>query len=66
MGVPALFRWLSQRYPKIVSPVIEEEPQEIDGVIVPVDYTKPNSNGEVGSPIFSFMLKLSLLGAPTC
>lgn len=46
MGVPALFRWLSQRYPKIVSPVIEEDPREINGEIVPVDYTKPNPNGE--------------------
>jgi 5'-3' exoribonuclease 2 len=24
MGVPALFRWLSGKYPKIVKPVIEE------------------------------------------
>ncbi|CCX04525.1 exoribonculease Dhp1 [Pyronema domesticum] len=47
MGVPALFRWLSQKYPKIVSPVIEELPQEIDGVTVPVDTTKPNPNGEM-------------------
>jgi 5'-3' exoribonuclease 2 len=47
MGVPALFRWLSQKYPKIVSSVIEEQPQEIDGVGVPVDTTKPNPNGEV-------------------
>jgi 5'-3' exonuclease len=49
MGVPALFRWLSQRYPQIVSPVIEEDPREINGEIVPVDYTKPNPNGEVSS-----------------
>lgn len=46
MGVPALFRWLSQKYPKIVSGVIEEQPLEIDGQKIPVDTTKPNPNGE--------------------
>ncbi|CUS09595.1 unnamed protein product [Tuber aestivum] len=47
MGVPALFRWLTNKYPKIVSPVIEEQPQEIDGVVRAVDTTRPNPNGEV-------------------
>lgn len=28
MGVPALFRWLSAKYPKIVTPVIEEVQDE--------------------------------------
>jgi 5'-3' exoribonuclease 2 len=44
--VPALFRWLQKKYPKIVSAVIEEKEKEVDGVKIPVDYTKPNPNGE--------------------
>ena len=51
MGVPALFRWLTNKYPKIVSPVIEEQPQEIDGVVGAVDITQPNPNGEVSTDI---------------
>ena len=51
MGVPALFRWLSKKYPKIISPVIEEQPEEVeDGngnkTKIPVDASKPNPNGE--------------------
>ncbi|KAI9709145.1 MAG: 5'-3' exoribonuclease 2 [Bogoriella megaspora] len=46
MGVPALFRWLSQKYPKIISPVIEEKAQAVDGEEIPVDYNGPNPNGE--------------------
>lgn len=45
MGVPAFFRWISRKYPKIISPVVEEtgdaqygrEPQYLD----------PNPNGEL-------------------
>lgn len=51
MGVPALFRWLSKKYPKIISPVIEELPEEIDNgngtkTKIPIDSRKPNPNGE--------------------
>ncbi|KAL6451851.1 RAT1 5'-3' exoribonuclease 2 [Candida maltosa Xu316] len=43
MGVPALFRWLSRKYPKIISPVIEEDQHEIGGA----KYEDPNPNGEI-------------------
>lgn len=46
MGVPALFRWLSTKYPKIISAVKEEQPLEVDGETYPIDTTKPNPNGE--------------------
>jgi 5'-3' exoribonuclease 2 len=46
MGVPALFRWLSQKYPKIISPVIEDHPTEVEGEKIPIDARKPNPNGE--------------------
>ncbi|CAI5759432.1 unnamed protein product [Candida verbasci] len=43
MGVPALFRWLSRKYPKIISPVIEEDQYEIGGP----KYDDANPNGEI-------------------
>jgi 5'-3' exoribonuclease 2 len=47
MGIPAAFRWLSTKYPKIVSPVIEDQPVTLDdGTVIPVDTTQPNPNGE--------------------
>ncbi|WRT69101.1 uncharacterized protein IL334_006085 [Kwoniella shivajii] len=50
MGVPALFRWLSKKYPKIVSRVVEDTPKKVrtqDGEIeeIPVQYDGPNPNG---------------------
>jgi 5'-3' exoribonuclease 2 len=47
MGVPALFRWLSRKYPKIISPVLEEETRMVNGVSIPPDYSNPNPNGEL-------------------
>lgn len=47
MGVPALFRWLSAKYPKIVSSVVEvrEALDETSGEFVPVNLEDPNPNG---------------------
>ncbi|KAF8268270.1 XRN 5'-3' exonuclease N-terminus-domain-containing protein [Lactarius quietus] len=49
MGVPALFRWLSKKYPKIISSVAEEEEtkmQDEDGndVVIPVNMEGANPN----------------------
>ncbi|KAK9461654.1 XRN 5'-3' exonuclease N-terminus-domain-containing protein [Lipomyces oligophaga] len=47
MGVPALFRWLSRKYPRIVTSVIEEPDREIDGITYPADFSRPNPNEEL-------------------
>ena len=49
-GVPDLFRWLSKKYPKIVSRVVEDTPTKVrngDGEIVevPVRFETANANG---------------------
>lgn len=47
MGIPAAFRWLQRRYPKIIEDVKEDTPKKFpDGTIVPVDTREPNPNGE--------------------
>ncbi|KAJ7499209.1 exoribonuclease 2 [Mycena latifolia] len=51
MGVPALFRWLSKKYPKIIYPVVEEEEIKVptqDGstISIPVNMSMNNPNGK--------------------
>ncbi|KAK7061504.1 exoribonuclease [Favolaschia claudopus] len=51
MGVPALFRWLSKKYPKIIYPVVEEDEVTVpaqDGstVSIPMNMSMPNPNGK--------------------
>ena len=46
MGVPALFRWLSTKYPKISTRVVEEQvPEGYEDSDIPIDISKPNPNG---------------------
>ncbi|THD26641.1 5'-3' exoribonuclease 2 [Fasciola hepatica] len=48
MGVPAFFRWLSLKYPSIVSHCVEKRGPILDnnGTRGQVDTTEPNPNGE--------------------
>lgn len=60
MGVPALFRWLSKKYPKIVSEVKEEDEPENGR---PIDMSADNPNGMGASPV-AFIS--SSLAQPAC
>lgn len=44
MGVPAYFRWISEKYSKIIMEMIEKKISYNNGVPVPLDLTEPNPN----------------------
>ena len=45
MGVPAFYRWLSEKYPKIVQDMLEKRSAVVDGVEIPLNLEDPNPNG---------------------
>lgn len=45
MGVPAFYRWLSEKYPKIVVDMLEDRPMSVGGTEIPLDLTAANPNG---------------------
>ena len=46
MGIPALFRWLSSKYPKVTTQVAESESASVNGIEIPIDFSLPNPNGQ--------------------
>ena len=46
MGVPAFFRWLTRKYPLIISKCIEQKTRYINDVKIPIDTSLKNPNGE--------------------
>ena len=43
--MPAFYRWLSEKYPKIVSEVLESRRQQVEGIEIPLDLNEANPNG---------------------
>ena len=56
MGVPVFYRWLSEKYPKIIQDVVEERVQ-LAGLIIRVPFDADNlyidMNGII-HPVFPF------------
>eukprot|EP01031_Cornospumella_fuschlensis_P021763 gene21763-26678_t len=45
MGVPAFFRWITEKYGKILQEVLEKRPVIVDGTVFPLNLTEPNPIG---------------------
>ena len=46
MGVPAFYRWLAEKYPKIVFDVIEKRVSYCNEQPIPLELTEENPNGQ--------------------
>ncbi|CAB3373545.1 Hypothetical predicted protein [Cloeon dipterum] len=44
MGVPAFFRWLSRKYPSVIADCVEQQPVEVDGVMIYPNSAESNPN----------------------
>ncbi|KAJ1427822.1 XRN 5'-3' exonuclease N-terminus-domain-containing protein [Ochromonadaceae sp. CCMP2298] len=44
MGVPAFYRWISEKYSKIVVDMLEERPAVVEGTVIPLVLNEPNPN----------------------
>ncbi|TXG73450.1 hypothetical protein EZV62_002029 [Acer yangbiense] len=61
MGVPTFYRWLAEKYSKVVVDVVEEEPIEIDNVKIP---PAPVTFDEVFQCMFDYMDRLFVMVRP--
>jgi len=62
MGVPAFFRWLTCRYPKVIRDAIERQLREVDGRVEPVDLHENPPNGDYDN----LYLDMNALIHPCC
>mmetsp|Transcript_1572 Transcript_1572/g.5540 ORF Transcript_1572/g.5540 Transcript_1572/m.5540 type:complete len:1005 (-) Transcript_1572:62-3076(-) len=46
MGVPSFYRWLSKKYPEIITDVVEEKAEMVGDTEIPIDSSQPNPNGQ--------------------
>lgn len=46
MGVPAFYRWLAEKYPKIVVDLLEKRDKVVSGEVIPLNKLDANPNGQ--------------------
>jgi 5'-3' exoribonuclease 2 len=46
MGVPAFYRWLAEKYPKIVVDMLEKRDKVVAGNVIPLNKLDANPNGQ--------------------
>ena len=46
MGIPAFYRFVAEKYPRVVVDAVEEEPVVIGGIQIPVNTSMKNPNNK--------------------